>query len=91
MNVLQAITALRDTRAHSALDAAIDDIRDDLERGGSTMQPEERDHTRLILDRLLDLQAHAIRSATRRGEVLSARLSVGSTATNAQPFGRLAA
>ena len=75
MNRLSAITALRDTAAHSALDAAIEAIRDDLERWNRSMEPEERDHTRMILDRLLDLQANAVRSATCRGEVMSARLA----------------
>lgn len=75
MNRLQAITALRDTAAHSALDAAIEAIRDDLDRWDRTMEPEEREHTRMILDRLLDLQAAADRSATNRGGVMSARLA----------------
>lgn len=75
MNRLQAITALRDSHAHSAVDAAIDSTAEWLDRWGFSMEPEERDYTRMILDRLLDLQANAVRSATRRGEVMSARLA----------------
>lgn len=80
MNRLQAITTLRDTAAHSALDAAIDAISDDITRWGHVMQSEERDHTRMILDRLLDLQAAAVRSATSRGGVLSDRLTAKAAA-----------
>lgn len=75
MNTLSAITALRDTCAHTAVDSAIEAIRADLDRWGRAMEPEEHEHTRMILDRLLDLQANAVRSATRRGEVMSIRLT----------------
>lgn len=75
MNRLQAITTLRDACAHSAVDSAIEAIRDDLNRWDRAMEPEEREHTRMILDRLLDLQANAVRSATRRGETMSIRLT----------------
>lgn len=75
MNTLSAITALRDTCAHSAVDTAIEAISADVDRWGRTMEPEEREHTRMILDRLLDLQANAVRSATRRGEIMSIRLT----------------
>jgi predicted aconitase len=75
MNRLQAITALRDTCAHSAVDTAIEAISADLNRWGRAMEPEEHEHTRMILDRLLDLQANAVRSATRRGETMNIRLT----------------
>lgn len=75
MNRLQAITALRDSQAHTALDSAIDSISEWNARWGKFMEPEEVEHTRMILDRLLDLQANAVRSATNRGEVWSQRLS----------------
>lgn len=74
MNRLSAITALRDGQAHSGLDALIESIGDWNDTWGSTMEPEERDHTAMILERLLDLQAHAVRSATTRGDVMSRRL-----------------
>lgn len=80
MNRLQAINALRDSHAHSALDAAIDSTTEWLDRWSFAMEPEERDHTRMILDRLLDLQAHAVRSATCRGDVMSARLAAEAVA-----------
>ena len=75
MNRLSAITALRDGQAHSGLDALIESIGDWNDRWGSTMEPEERDHTAMILERLLDLQAHAVRSATTRGSVMSQRIA----------------
>lgn len=75
MNRLPAIHKLRDTTAHSGVDDLIERITDDLDRYLPAMEPEERDHTRMILERLLDLQANAVRSATRRGEVMSLRLA----------------
>lgn len=75
MNRLQAIQHLRDSHAHSAVDSAIESISDWVSHWGASLEPEERDHTAMILERLLDLQANAIRSATRRGEVMSARLA----------------
>lgn len=75
MNRLAAITALRDSHAHTAVDSAIESIADWTDRWGPTMEPEEREHTQMILERLLDLQAQAVRSATRRGEVMSLRLA----------------
>ena len=72
---LAAIQCLRDTHAHSGLNDLIDSISDWSDRWAFNMEPEEREHTRMILERLLDLQANAVRSATRRGEVMSVRLS----------------
>lgn len=81
MTRIQAIIALRDSQAHSAVDAAIESIADWNDRWAFNMAPEEREHTRMILDRLLDLQAAAVRSATSRGEVWSARLAAEITNT----------
>lgn len=75
MNRLSAIQSMRDTVAHSAVDDAIERIRDDLERWGFVTDPEELEHTRFILDRLLDLQASAIRSATTRGTTMAERVA----------------
>lgn len=73
MSILPAIQTLRDTVAHSAVDAAIESITDNLDRWGFVTEPEELEHTRFILERLLDLQAAAVRSATTRGSVMSRR------------------
>ena len=75
MNRLKSIQHLRDSHAHSAVDSAVESISEWVERWGPTMEPEERDHTAMILERLLDLQANAVRSATRRGEVMNLRLA----------------
>lgn len=71
---LRSIQVLRDTVAHSGVDDLIERITDDLDRYLPTMEPEERDHTRMILERLLDLQAAAVRSATNRGTVMADRM-----------------
>jgi len=79
MTLLASIQTMRDTVAHSAVDEAIERIRDDLDRYLPAMEPEEREHTGFILERLLDLQAAAVRSATARGASLADRKESEST------------
>jgi|GEM_PF-2479764 len=70
---LQCISELRDGAAMSALDTAIDTVRDDLERWGSAYEPEERDLTAIILEGLIELQAEATKQAVRLGEKMNQR------------------
>ena len=73
MTLLSCINEIREGLPSSVLDSAIDEIGDFLEAHHKAMAPEERDHTRFILERLLDLQAAAVRSATTRGKTMFER------------------
>lgn len=73
MTLLACINELREGLPSSVLDSAIDEIGDFLEAHHKAMEPEERDHARMILERLLDVQAAAVRSATARGTVMFQR------------------
>lgn len=75
MNRLQAITALRDAPAMSALNYAIETIRDDLAKWGGAMEAEEHAFARNILGNLIDLQVSTDREAVRVGTQMAARLS----------------
>ena len=75
MNRLQSITALRDAPAMSALNYAIETIRDDLAKWGGTMEPEEHAFARNILGNLIDLSVSTDSEAVRVGTQMAARLS----------------
>ena len=75
MNRLQAITALRDAPAMSALNYAIETIRDDLAKWGPGMEAEERVFAKTILGTLIDLSVETDREAVRVGTQMAARLS----------------
>lgn len=75
MTRLQSIVALRDSHALSATEAAIDSIRDWLDRWGETMEPEERVLTRAILGGLIEVQVGAVQQTTSLGETISRRLA----------------
>lgn len=79
MTILASIQVMRDTCAHSAVDEAIERIRDDLDRYLPAMEPEEREHTLMGLERLLDLQAAMVRSATSRGTTMFQRKAAEAT------------
>ena len=78
MNRIRAITALKDSVGPTAIDAAIEAIRDYRERWGLTAEPEEDALTREILGTLIDLEVRSVERAVRLGEAMSRRL----TATN---------
>ena len=75
MNRIRAITALKDSVGPTAVDAAIEAIRDFRERWGPTCEPEEDALTREILGTLIELQVRSVTSAVRLGEAMSRRLS----------------
>lgn len=75
MNRIRAITALKDSVGPTAVDAAIEAIRDFRERWGSTCEPEEDALTREILGTLIELQVHSVTQAVRLGEAMSRRLN----------------
>ena len=75
MNRLSAITALKDGPAMSALDEAIEAIRDHMDRWGPVMEPEERAYTRTILGTLIDLQVVSVSEAVRMGTVMANRMN----------------
>ena len=75
MNRLQAITALKDGPAMSALDGAIEAIRFDMDRWGPVMEPEERTYIRTILGTLIDLQVASVSEAVRMGTVMANRMN----------------
>ena len=74
MNRLQAITSLRDATAMSALNYAIETIRDDLAKWGPGMEPEEHAFARNILGNLIDLSVSTDREAVELGALMSRRL-----------------
>lgn len=73
MTLLQSVNELRYGFASSGLDELVEAISDHLSDHVRGMEPEEQDHTRFILERLLDLQAAAVRSATTRGATMAER------------------
>ena len=75
MNRIRAITALKDSVGPTAVDAAIEAIRDYRERWGLTAEPEEDALTREILGTLIDLQVRSVERAVRLGEAMSRRLT----------------
>lgn len=75
MTRLQSITALRDATAMSALNYAIETIRDDLAKWGPGMEPEEHAFARKILGNLIDLSVRTDSEAVRVGTLMAARLS----------------
>lgn len=85
MNRIRAITALKDSVGPTAIDAAIEAIRDHRERWGSTCEPEEDALTREILGTLIDLQVRSVTSAVRLGEAMSRRLNAANDAAPTNP------
>lgn len=75
MNRLKAITALRDAPAMSALNYAIETIRDDVAKWGGTMEPEQYFFALNVLGHLIDLQVSTDLEAVRVGTQMAARLS----------------
>lgn len=75
MTRLQSITALRDATAMSALNYAIETIRDDLAKWGPGMEAEERVFSKTILGTLIDLSVAMDSEAVRVGTQMAARLS----------------
>mgnify|MGYP001179313471 CR=1 FL=1 len=82
MNRIRAITTLKDSVGPTAVDAAIEAIRDYRERWGLTAEPEEDALTREILGTLIDLQVRSVERSVRLGEAMSRRLT---TANDADP------
>jgi hypothetical protein len=80
MNRLAAITALKDGPAMSALDEAIEAIRDHMDRWGPVMEAEERTYTQTILGTLIDLQVVSVSEAVRMGTVMANRMNEGAAA-----------
>lgn len=74
MNRIRAITTLKDSVGPTAIDAAIEAIREHRERWGGTAEPEEDALTREVLGTLLDAQVHFVQRAVRLGEAMSCRL-----------------
>lgn len=74
MNRIRAITALKDSVGPTAVDAAIEAIRDFRERWGPTCEPEEDALTREILGTLIELQVRSVERAVRLGEAMNCRL-----------------
>lgn len=75
MTRLKAIAALRDAPAMSALNYAIETVRDDLAKWGNGMEAEERAFALSLLGKLIDLQVETDREAVRVGTQMAARLS----------------
>lgn len=75
MTRLQAIAALRDAPAMSALNYAIETIRDDVAKWGNGMEAEEQAFALNLLGKLIDLQIETDREAVRVGTQMAARLS----------------
>ena len=75
MNRLQSICALRGSEGVTAVDGAIETIRDWVEKWGFNMEPEELTLTKEVLGNLLELQANLIPRAVRLGETMSIRLT----------------
>lgn len=75
MSRLSCITELRTCHAMSALDEAIESIRDDIACYGAVLQtlPEERAKTLRILGNLLELQADELLLSVREGEAMNIR------------------
>lgn len=76
MTRLKAITALRDAPAMSALNYAIETIRDDVAKWGNGMEAEERVFAKTILGTLIDLSVAMDSEAVRVGTLMAARLSL---------------
>ena len=76
MNRLQSITALRDAPAMSALNYAIETIRDDLAKWGNGMEPEEHAFALNLQGHLIDLSVRMDSEAVRVGTLMAARLSL---------------
>lgn len=74
MNRLQCIQSLKDGPAMSALDQAIETVRDHMEKWGRSMPMEERTYTHAILGNLIDLQVRSVTDAVRMGETMNRRL-----------------
>lgn len=90
MNRIRAITALKDSVGPTAVDAAIEAIRDYRERRGASAEPEEDALTREILGTLIDLQVRSVERAVRLGEAMSRRLTAAnddSTTPDTDPSG----
>lgn len=75
MNRLKAITVLRVAPAMSALNYAIETIREDLAKWGNGMEAEEKTFALNLLGKLIDLQVSTDREAVRVGTQMAARLS----------------
>lgn len=71
---LQCITLLKGGAALSAVDDAIEAIRDHRERWGKAAQPEEDALTLEILGGLIALQIRAVEQSVRLGEAMRLRL-----------------
>lgn len=90
MNRIRAITALKDSVGPTAIDAAIEAIRDYRERWGPTCEPEEDALTRKILGTLIELQDQTMEDVVRHGEAMSRRLTAAnddSTTPDTDPSG----
>lgn len=74
MNRAQCITTLKDSVGPTAIDAAIEAIRDHRERWGAIAEPEEDALTREILGTLIELQVRSVERAVRLGEAMNCRL-----------------
>lgn len=74
MTRVQAINTLKEGAAMSALDEAINDIRDHQSIWGHTNSAEEDAFNREILGALIDLQVRSVERAVRLGEAMSCRL-----------------
>lgn len=69
----EAINTLKEGAALSAVDAAIETIRDHRERWASTYEPEEDAFTREILGTLIELQVRSVEMAVKLGDAMARR------------------
>lgn len=82
MNRAQCINTLKEGAAMSAIDAAIEEIRNEQQLWGRLNHPEEDAFTREILGTLIELQVRSVERAVRLGEAMNCRLR----ATNDDSF-----
>ncbi len=75
MNRVQCINTLKEGAALSAVDAAIEAIRDHQERWGHVNEPEEDAFARAILGSLIELQVRSVEQSIRLGEAMCQRLA----------------
>lgn len=74
MNRVQCINILKEGSALSAVDSAIEVIREHQERWGHVNEPEEDAFTRSILGSLIELQVRSVEQSIRLGDAMCRRL-----------------